>query len=59
MEAVVRSGRGDRGRILLQITGHDDLDMPGHETEGHGMPAAMAEVAPPFTTVALDVTGMT
>lgn len=47
------------GGILLQIAGHDDLDMPGHEAEGHGMPAAMAEVAAPFTTVALDVTGMT
>ena len=47
------------GGILLQIPGHDTAEMDhaamGHET----LPADMAEAQGPYTTVALDVTGMT
>lgn len=47
------------GGILLQIPGHDDAEMD-HAAMGHGeMPADMADAQGPYTTVALDVTGMT
>ncbi len=47
------------GGLLLQIPGHDDADM-NHAAMGHGeMPADMAEAQGSYTTVALDVTGMT
>ena len=47
------------GGILLQIPGHDDAGMD-HAAMGHSeMPAGMAEVQGPYSTVALDVTGMT
>jgi len=47
------------GGILLQIPGHDDAEMD-HMAMGHGdMHADMAEAKGPYTTVALDVTGMT
>ena len=46
------------GGILLQIPGHNDAE--GHLAMGHSeMPASMADVQGPYTTVALDVTGMT
>ncbi len=47
------------GGILLQIPGHNEVEMD-HAPMGHGeMPADMAEAQGPNTTVALDVTGMT
>lgn len=47
------------GGILLQIPGHDEAEMD-HAAMGRGeMPADMAEAQGPYTTVALDVTGMT
>ena len=47
------------GGIVLQIPGHDDPEMD-HAAMGQGeMPASMAEVQGPYTTVALDVAGMT
>lgn len=47
------------GGILLQIPGHDEMDMnPG--AVGRGViPAEMADMQGTFRTVALDVTGMT
>jgi hypothetical protein len=46
------------GGILLQIPSHNDAE--GHLAMGHSeMPASMADVQGPYTTVALDVTGMT
>lgn len=45
--------------ILLQIPGHDELEMD-HEAMGDGeVPAEMAAATGPYRTVALDVTGMT
>lgn len=45
--------------ILLQIPGHDNVQMD-HEAMGHGdMPAEMATATGVYRTVALDVTGMT
>lgn len=47
------------GGILLQIPGHDRAPMD-HATMGHGdPPVGMAQAQGPYTTVALDVTGMT
>jgi hypothetical protein len=47
------------GGILLQIPGHDEAETD-HAAMGHSeMPADMAEAQGPYTTVALDVTGMT
>ena len=47
------------GGILLQIPGHEEMDMDHGAMEHDAMPADMAEVAGPYRTVALDVTGMT
>ena len=45
--------------ILLQIPGHDEMEMDP-EAMGHGeMPTDMAAATGPYRTVALDVTGMT
>ena len=41
------------GGILLQIPGHDEGEMD------HGAMPVMAEPQGPYTTVALDVAGMT
>ena len=41
------------GGMLLQIPGHDEVEMD------HGEMPVMAEPQGPYTTVALDVTGMT
>lgn len=47
------------GGILLQIPGHDDMEMD-QETVAHGdLPATMVDPQPPFQTIALEVTGMT
>ncbi len=47
------------GGIVLQIPGHDEPEMD-HAMMGHGeVPADMAAAQAPYTTVALDVTGMT
>ncbi len=47
------------GGILLQIPGHDVSSMD-HAAMGHSdVPTDMADVQGPYTTVALDVTGMT
>ncbi len=47
------------GGILLQIPGHEEMDMDHAAMEQEAMPAGMAEAAGPYRTVALDVTGMT
>ena len=47
------------GGIVLQIPGHDEMPMDPDITAHDWMPAEMAEPAPPYTTVALHVTGMT
>lgn len=47
------------GGILLQIPGHDSMEMPGRGDGAYGAPPAMAEMPAPYTTVALQVTGMT
>ncbi len=47
------------GGILLQIPGHDDAEMDHSAMDHSKMPASMADVEGPYTTVALDVTGMT
>ncbi|MDA1103422.1 MAG: hypothetical protein O2956_07500 [Gemmatimonadetes bacterium] len=47
------------GGILLQIPRHDDADMDHAAREHSEMAASMADVGGHFTTVALDVTGMT
>ncbi|NNF37135.1 MAG: hypothetical protein HKN71_00590 [Gemmatimonadetes bacterium] len=55
------------GGILLQIPGHDDMDMADRSTvarTGAGsmtdaLPEGMTDMPAPYTTVALDVTGMT
>jgi hypothetical protein len=47
------------GGILLQIPNHVDAEMD-HATIGQSdIPVDMAEAQGPYTTVALDVTGMT
>ena len=47
------------GGILLQIPGHNGMDMD-HAPMGEGaVPAEMAAAVGPFQTVALEVTGMT
>ncbi len=46
------------GGILLQIPGHDQMEMDGAPQRGN-IPADMAAVEGTFHTVALDVTGMT
>ena len=46
------------GGILLQIPGHDQMEMEGMTQRGE-MPADMAAAEGTFRTVALDVTGMT
>ena len=47
------------GGILLQIPGQDEAEMD-HAAMGHGeMPADMAEAQGSYTTVVLDITGMT
>lgn len=47
------------GGILLQIPGHDSMEMPARGDEAHRAPPAMVEMPAPYTTVALQVTGMT
>lgn len=55
------------GGILLQIPGHDDMgmadrgavDRTGAGSMTDGLPEGMAEMPAAYTTVALDVTGMT
>ena len=50
------------GGILLQIPGHDDMDMNMDPAAmGHGAMESgeMTEMSGPYRTVALDVTGMT
>ena len=47
------------GGIVLQIPGHDTPEMD-HSATGHSeMPVRMSDVQGPYTTVALDVAGMT
>lgn len=55
------------GGILLQIPGHDVMDMDGnagmdlptHGSEAEGASASVTEPPAPYTTVVLAVTGMT
>ena len=47
------------GGILLQIPGRDDTEMDHAAMRQSEMLADVAEPRSPFTTVALDVTGMT
>lgn len=47
------------GGILLQIPGHDEMEMDTGVVGQDQMPAEMAHVTGPYRTVALDVTGMT
>lgn len=47
------------GGILLQIPGHHGMDLPRHGTEAAEAPGTRSEMPAPYTTVALDVTGMT
>lgn len=49
------------GGILLQIPGHDEMDMEmdAGAMEAGVMPAEMTHVTGPYRTVVLDVTGMT
>lgn len=47
------------GGIVLQIPGHDGTGAPDVEASADGAPSAMKEMPAPYTTVALDVTGMT
>ncbi len=47
------------GGILLQIPGHDEMNMDPTAVGHSEMPADMAEVVGPYEQVALDVTGMT
>ena len=47
------------GGILLQIPGHDEMNMDPTAMGPSEMPADMAEVVGPYEQVALDVTGMT
>ena len=47
------------GGILLQIPGHDDMEMDREAVEHADPPAGMIDPPPPFKTVALEVTGMT
>lgn len=55
---VGRCGCDRRGHCPSD-PGHDDPEMD-HAAMGQGeMPASMAEVQGPYTTVALDVAGMT
>ena len=44
--------------IVLQIPGHDEVEMD-HGAMDHGEVPVMAESQGPYTTVALDVTGLT
>ena len=45
--------------IVLQIPGHDKMDMDHGAMEHGQMPADMADAQGTFRTVALNVTGMT
>ncbi len=45
--------------IVLQIPGHDEMEMGPTGMEHSDIPADMAEVVGPYERVALDVTGMT
>ena len=47
------------GGILLQIPGHDAMEMGGASVEHAHLPTGMTDPEPPFRTVALHVTGMT
>ena len=47
------------GGILLQIPGHDTMDMDRGAIERGEMPQGMSVAQGDFHTVALDVTGMT
>lgn len=47
------------GGILLQIPGHDEMEMDIGVMGQEPMPAEMTHVTGPYRTVALDVTGMT
>lgn len=47
------------GGILLQIPGHDVMEMEREVVEQAHLPASMTDPEHPFRTVALDVTGMT
>lgn len=47
------------GGIVLQIPGHDEMVMEPDPAAHSRMPANMAEPDAPYTTVTLDVTGMT
>lgn len=47
------------GGILLQIPGHDDMDMNSVGMGHSEIPASMADAQGPYRTVALEVTGMT
>ena len=45
--------------IVLQIPGHEEMDMDRDAMGPGEMPAEMAAATGPYRTVALDVTGMT
>ena len=47
------------GGIVLQIPGHDPMEMDRGSMEHGEMPADMAAAQGTFRTVALDITGMT
>ena len=47
------------GGIVLQIPGHDPMEMDHGSMEHGEMPADMAVAQGTFRTVALDITGMT
>lgn len=47
------------GGILLQIPGHDAMDIPTGASEADGVSGSVAEMPAPYTTVALAVSGMT
>ena len=47
------------GGILLQIPGHESMEVPARSDEAHRAPSAIAETPGPYTGAALAVTGMT
>lgn len=47
------------GGILLQIPGHDVMQMEHEAVARDDLPPSMVDPLPPFQTMALEVTGMT
>lgn len=47
------------GGTLLQIPGHDAMDMGSGSENRSEVPASMVDPEPPFRTAVLEVTGMT